>query len=149
MSTLYEGICSVDGRSWRALGVNKKELTDEEFENLIQQNKLQNLEKIKSMISSGVHTFVNDHNGLEEELQAVVILDNNHICAVGINNIWCLNKLYVGKDERIHLSTVTVAGRFGYCDSQTDGDKKSFMAGAMEYYNKAKNSYKIITYIII
>ena len=151
MSTGYEQIRSVDGSSWKAMGVDKKSISNEEFERVIEQNKIQTLDKIKEILSSGnSHTFVNDHNGQEEKLEGVVMLDNNYICPIFMYNICCLNKLYVGKDEKIHLSTSSVASLFGRCESQTDGSKESFMKSAIEYYNKhTQYSPKIIDYKII
>jgi hypothetical protein len=55
-------------------------------------------------------TFINDHNKGEEKFDGFVVLRNGHVCLIHKNNLFCLNKLYIGKEGKIHLSASSVAG---------------------------------------
>jgi len=65
--------------------------------------------------------YVDDHTGKKETLQGyVVLVKSTHetrdrsqtldICPVYKNEQCCLNGLYIGPDNKVHLSTASVGG---------------------------------------
>lgn len=127
-------------------------MTDDEFETYETERKAFVRRYVYECLELGGHkTFINDHTGKEEKLEAIVELNSGYICPVAIyGGIWCLNKLYVGgQDEKIHLSRVSVGGNFGKCKEETDGSKESFMESAIKYYNESGCFTKIISYKIL
>ena len=59
-------------------------------------------------------TIVNDHGGLRPivKIDGIVLLADGNVCPTFHNSsrCWSLNKLYKGRDGKVHLSTLAVAG---------------------------------------
>lgn len=124
--------------------------TEEEFDIYEKERREFVMKYVYDLIESGVKTFINDHDGKEEKLEAIVELDNGYVCPVGMCDVWGLNKLYVGgQDEKIHLSRISVGGDFGRYTTQSDGNGERFMKRAIEEYNKSRECVRIISYKII
>jgi hypothetical protein len=125
-------------------------MTDEEFDAYEKERREFVMNYVYDLIELGHTTFINDHNGEEEKLEAIVQLDSGHVCPVRFYTMQCLNRLYVGgQDEKIHLSRMSVGVNLYKCKEQTDGTPESFMESAVKYYNEAGYSTKIISYKII
>jgi len=57
------------------------------------------------------NTFINDHNGKMESCDAIVMLVDGYVCPYFKNTTFSLNRLYIDRDENVHLSTSSVGGK--------------------------------------
>jgi hypothetical protein len=57
-------------------------------------------------------TYINDHrsNDNEEKFEGFVVLRNGHVCLIFKSSYFCLNRMYVDKEGKLHVSTGSVAG---------------------------------------
>jgi hypothetical protein len=57
-------------------------------------------------------TYINDHKSSdnEEKFEGFVVLRNGHVCLIFKSSYFCLNRMYVDKEGKLHLSTGSVAG---------------------------------------
>lgn len=67
-------------------------------------------EEIESKIIHNNYTIIDDHTGEIIIPFGVALLSNDEVVALLNHKCYSLNKLYIGKDDNVHLSKMSVGG---------------------------------------
>ena len=67
-------------------------------------------EEIESKVIQNNYTVIDNSTGQTIKLLGIALLSNGKITALLNHDFYWLSRLYVGKDNMVHLSTYTIGG---------------------------------------